>query len=95
MAVAAMYRIDEKYLPNAQLLLSGIGFCAFVASCLMLHFDQLDDHALNPPTPKVLTKAQAVAQSFEETDFLLDFHDHFHNQEELSKPSRTQRSHRD
>lgn len=95
MALAVMYRIDERYLPNAPLLLSVVGFCAFVASCLMLHFDDLDGHVLNPPTPKILTKAQAVARSFDETDFLLDFYDDRHHaQEELSLPSRPRRSHR-
>lgn len=97
MVVAAVYRINERYLPNVEILLSAVAFCAFVASCLLLHFDQMDDRVLNPPTPRILTKAQAVAQSFEETEFLVDFHhDQSPSYEDLSnKKLRRGRSHRD
>lgn len=93
MGVAAVYRIDEKYLPNVEILLSSVSCCAFVASCLLLHFDQLDGCVLNPPTPQTLTNAQAVARSFEESDHLLDFHDHDSNVK--SDKSGRKRNHRD
>ncbi|KAF1324104.1 Major facilitator superfamily, partial [Globisporangium splendens] len=76
MGVAAVYRIDERYLPNVQILLGLVGCCAFIASCLLYRFDQMDGRVLNPPTPRILTKAQAVARSFDESDYLLDFHDY-------------------
>lgn len=95
MAVAAVYRINERYLPNVEILLSAVAFCAFGASCLLLHFDQMDGRVLNPPTPRILTKAQAVAQSFEETEFLLDFNDQSPRHEEPKKKLRRGRNHRD
>lgn len=93
MAVAAVYRINERYLPNVEILLSAVACCAFIASCLLLHFDQIDGCVLNPPTPRILTRAQAVAQSFDETDFLLDFHDRRSPEKPMTVQShRTRRS---